>query len=1053
MNWGLLGIEPTKDKKAITAAYRSQLAHTNPEDKPEEFKALRAAYEEALQLADQTEQKPILDQSPVGLWTQKVRALYNDFPRRIDPACWEQLLEDDVCAALDTRPLAEEALLRFLMEDFYIPQAVWQTLDRAFFWSERRDELIETYPRDFVDFAVMNGIRYPGGLSYDLFTPGVNANDCDEYRRLYYQADRVPPAEMPPILAQMEALSESHPYGELLSYFLMLQNGETEKALAGYQKLAQEYPDDSKLQLEWAGRCMNLQNWQEAEQYIRRALKLRPENTYAKQMLATSLFHQKQYDTAKEMMYQVLDAAGGDQKRIGELHRILQSWNDEIILELEQQIAAEPQNMKLKIDLGWCYLQNERGKDALLLCQSIDPDYQDQYDYHNLYGKVAYSLNEFETALTHLQKTEEILRAMQPDGTEKTATRIDSLPEKLQMQGSCLLSLGDSAKAMEKYEQAVQISPDDPEVLTHMGRMLCYRKELGRAADVFKHLTDVMPDSYHGFYLLSQTMFDLGQDRDAFDAINRALELEGGDLGVYLLKMRILLRNGAWDAVREVLEFLHQNGITDEINTLWCEAQLAEDGDNDKEKALQMYRDLAARVENGEMIEEPSDLYYRLLCLEGEKLDATKAEDRQKMMALAEKSLSYNENNYPCLDYKAWLLKRDDQREAALELYHRLENVSRRSMNVEQELAELYYKDLSRDADKSLHYYKLLLEENEHPNFLFYAGTCCRYLGLYEEGERYFLRLQELAPESIDGYNGLSYLYDVMKRYEDALTQVNQVIELIASRENDDSSYYYHKARILRRLNRPMEAMAVIDEMSQKYGNDDIYQDKFEICCQFGLWEQAEALLKEWRKSGLKKNAQKAAATELKLLMGKTEKAKIDLLLGSGKLNAFDSDRLNLMLGKLEGNEAAQVKVLNKRLSANKSELSHELMNMAQVMWYNGRYDKAREYASQALEQLNELIPKNKKYEALYRGRRCLVLAILGRFEEAEAELAEIYQLPLCESCNYCTCKDADVFKANIEEIRGDYARALELYREGADRWHDDVDFISGENRMKRKGL
>ncbi len=1053
MNWGLLGLEPTKDKKAITAAYREKLAHTNPEDKPEEFKALRAAYEEALKLADQTEEAPARDESPVGLWMEQVHALYNDFARRIDPVCWEQLLESDVCAALDTRPAAEEALLRFLMQDFYIPQAVWQTLDRAFFWSERREELYETYPRDFVDFAVMNGIRYPGGLAYDLFTPGVNAADCDEYRRLYYQADRVAPAEMPPILAQMDALSESHPYGEMLHYFLMLENGETEKALEGYKKLALAYPDDGKLQLEWAGQCMNLKNWQEAETYIRRALEIRPENTYAKQMLATNLFNQKQYDAAKELLYQVIDAAGGDQKRIGELHRLLQGWNDEIILELEQQTAADPDNMQLKVNLGWCYLQNEQSEKALQLCQSIDPDYEDQYDYHNLYGKVAYSLNDFDTALVHLQKTEDILRAMQPDGTEKTATRIDSLPEKLQMQGSCLLSLGQNDKAVEKYEQAVQLSPDDPEVLTHMGRMLCFIKDHARAAQVFKHLTDVMPDSYHGFYLLAQTAFDLGQDRDAFDAVNRALELEGGDLGVYILKMRILLRNGAWDGVRDVLEFLHQNGINDEINTLWCEAQLTEDGDGDKEKALQMYRDLAVRVENGEMLDEPSDLYYRLLCLEGEKLDATKAEDRTKMLALAEKSLSYNENNYPCLDYKAWLLKRDDQREAALELYHRLETISRRTMNVEQELAELYYKDLSRDADKSLHYYKLLLEENEHPNFLFYAGTCCRYLGLYEEGERYFLRLQELTPDSLDGYNGLSYLYDVMKRYEDALLQANKVIEIIQSRQGDDASYYYHKARILRRLNRPAEAMAVIDELTLKYGNEDVYQEKFEICCQFGMWEQAEALLKEWRKKGVKKNAQKAAAIELKLLMGKTEKAKVDLLLGSGKLNAYDSDRLNLMLGELTGSEAAQVKILQKRLDANKNDHTHELMNMAQVQWYSGHCDKAREYAAKALEQLNELIPKNKKYEALYRSRRCLVLAILGRFDEAEAELDAVYALPLCENCNYCSCKDADVFKANIEEIRGNYARALALYREGADRWHDDVDFVSGENRMKRKGL
>ena len=58
MDWTLLGIEPTKDKKIITTAYRSRLTTVNPEDKPEEFKALRAAYEEALRLADQEETPP-----------------------------------------------------------------------------------------------------------------------------------------------------------------------------------------------------------------------------------------------------------------------------------------------------------------------------------------------------------------------------------------------------------------------------------------------------------------------------------------------------------------------------------------------------------------------------------------------------------------------------------------------------------------------------------------------------------------------------------------------------------------------------------------------------------------------------------------------------------------------------------------------------------------------------------------------------------------------------------------------------------------------------------
>lgn len=78
MNWLLLGIEQTKDKKAITMAYRNQLKNTNPEDKPEEFKALRSAYEEALRLADLNEEITA-DTTPVGLWTEQMKALYADY--------------------------------------------------------------------------------------------------------------------------------------------------------------------------------------------------------------------------------------------------------------------------------------------------------------------------------------------------------------------------------------------------------------------------------------------------------------------------------------------------------------------------------------------------------------------------------------------------------------------------------------------------------------------------------------------------------------------------------------------------------------------------------------------------------------------------------------------------------------------------------------------------------------------------------------------------------------------------------------------------------------
>ena len=647
---------------------------------------------------------------------------------------------------------------------------------------------------------------------------------------------------------------------------------------------------------------------------------------------------------------------------------------------------------------------------------------------------------------------ETVLRTLQPDGTDETTRRLRRLPEILQMEGSCLYALNHRAEARKKYEQALELAPNDAEVLTQMAHFLYSEGDHNRAVEVLETLTSLMPNSYHGYLLLAMNLYELGRDRDAFEAINRALELEGGDLSVYVLKMRILLRNGVWDGVRSILDFLHENGITDDLSVLWCEAQLTEFDEKDLEKALELYQTIAQRIEGGEYLPWACRVYFRITVLLAEKRDARKEEDRAELLAVLDKGLAHNGNDPDCMDYKAWLLKRDKRYDEALELYHKLEAIPRRTLGVEQELAELYYRDLTHNADKALHYYQMLLDNNETAELHFYAGTCRRYLGDWTGAEQNYLREREMDPEDVDAYNGLGYVYEAMGRYEDALENAEKAIDLRRDLEGDQSRYYFRKVQILRRLNRPLEAAAVVDEIAEKYGYDAAEQLKFDIYCQFGLWDAANAHLKVWRKTGKKRNRLNAASIKLDMYLGLLDQARNAIAAGEKKLNSGDLENLRLQMAELDGDTEFQVQVWKERLERN-TDLTHALMNLAQTYYWAGEIEEARKYAALALEELDNQLKLHLKNAALYRSRRAMALALLGRMEEARIELAAVRAMPLCEGCDYCTCKDADIFEANMEEVCGNWEKALALHSAGMDRWPDDLDFAAGAARMRRKGF
>ncbi|MDE6701857.1 MAG: J domain-containing protein, partial [Acetatifactor sp.] len=96
----VLGIEPTKDERMIKNAYREKLAVTNPEDDPEGFKRLRAAYEEASVYAkrsdEEEEAQAEQDTTPSGLWVERVTEIYTSIRSRQNLELWKALFDDDI---------------------------------------------------------------------------------------------------------------------------------------------------------------------------------------------------------------------------------------------------------------------------------------------------------------------------------------------------------------------------------------------------------------------------------------------------------------------------------------------------------------------------------------------------------------------------------------------------------------------------------------------------------------------------------------------------------------------------------------------------------------------------------------------------------------------------------------------------------------------------------------------------------------------------------------------------------------------------------------------
>lgn len=401
----VLGIELTKDERAIKNAYREKLAVTNPEDNPEGFKRLRTAYEEACRYATQSDEEnvPERDESPSGLWVEKAVKIYKNIRTRQDVNEWKALFEEDIFFALEEEENCRFKLLRFLMENFKLPTDIWKLLDEKLHIREDAASLREVFPGDFIRYIVTRCERGED-VEFGQFEGDPEA-DYDLYLQYYdYCWNALGEKQYEQVeeyLKNADDLMIYHPVMEVCRAYLWVEQKKIDEAVAHLEKLKERYPADAMI-------CYNLaeilwhndQKEQAAQVYIE--LKETNEKHYMANVRLTRWYYEQgEYETAKKCAEKVLSGGADD-----EFMDLLVMINKELEKNLEAKYRAQ-KDVNSALELGWCYLQDGKINQGIRLAESVQEKEvpKERYsEYLGLLTKLYMEGTDYEQALGRAER-------------------------------------------------------------------------------------------------------------------------------------------------------------------------------------------------------------------------------------------------------------------------------------------------------------------------------------------------------------------------------------------------------------------------------------------------------------------------------------------------------------------------------------------------------------------------------------------------------------------------------------------------------------------------
>ncbi len=982
----VLRIDVTQNQKEIIAAYRKLLPGCNPEDNADEFMKLREAFEVATEYAKNADYEEKMESDEAGEFLNSVENLYSDYARRINEEEWRSVLYCPFCVSLETSDIAREKLLVYLMQNYRMPHKVWKCIDDCFGIIEEQKKLCEIFPGEFIDYVV-NQIQTDDKFPYEeMEISDVHNTHIDEYLTVLFRLEGITndiewgfdydSVELKNDIEKLNEYDIHHPYQDVVTLNALLLEKQYEQASHIVETLSKQDFKDDCICYAIGKYYWETENHSLACEYFMEAVTINPKHYTARLYLAKNEFNNKRYYECREIAEELLSINNNNAMA----EQLLDAANEEYvkILSYEYENGIEDEHFKkgmLPIELGWCLFQLDETEKCIEILSSLEPEEDEKYAYHNLYGRVLCSMERFEEGLEHLIEWNKLLDSIKEDGTEETAKRISRKCMAACMLGNCYYNLGKVDAAIDNYEKGIVFAQNQNEkigAIYQLANMLFEIGEFHKCLEKCDELLELNRRYYAGYILRQKAFFELRIAQGVVDDYYNATSIYDAHFAPYYCAALMFYELGRDEDCKAVLDRALENEVEFppkmKLLNIKLKRVLAENETNETayKKLLKELDELEnMRDDEGFDIEDISDInferglvYWNLCALDNSK----KNQSMVKQYLL----LTINENPKALRGYTAYcdFIMHPSRRDNGNKYLDEAENYYNRALeNVGREIPVIYGLGivcyLRDQQQQGIQYFEEVLERTNT-----YRSACTivkdYYLELYtrEYNPEYFDKAVAAISREIDRNPDCDFYIDrglvYLRAYKMNLA-IADFESAISCNPDHWSSYnnleccYKYLGEYEKAIEYGQKALECLRDAGLKATNP--YRNMADCYSSMGQYEKAiECYLKAIEEMDYDEKAAYDNIVDLYMSLGDYENAK---LAAQKAKSEYDYQQVLVEIELRKGNveKAFQIAKDSLRLCEDTKSYAKGLHDLAE--WYGNMFDsmeKAIEYNIKSLE-------------------------------------------------------------------------------------------------------